>query len=260
MRQTVFLLTALACVSTAPVDQAAAKCAVDFQHPAPTIFSGRLTFKVFPGPPQFEDVRRGDQPEPAFILELDEDRCGEGVEYLGDKGSVATFRKVHLVEPSGQAGDVIRNKMRGLLNRHVEVKVEDPYEAHTGHHHAPVLGTVVSIESDQEGVPGADEPAMTTVRGFYSALSAGDGKEASSFVVPEKRSTGPLSARALSKFYGSLQESLSLKNVRPLSAQDFEATYTYRMSARACHGRSIVSISHRNGLNLISGIKALNRC
>ena len=33
-------------------------------------FEGVLTYEVFPGPPNFEDVREGDKPEPTYILQL----------------------------------------------------------------------------------------------------------------------------------------------------------------------------------------------
>ena len=38
-------------------------------------FTGRLTRPVFPGPPNYEDVRRGDAREPAYILTLDRPAC-----------------------------------------------------------------------------------------------------------------------------------------------------------------------------------------
>src|SRR5262249_45894441 len=58
--------------------------------------------------------------------------------------------------------------------------------------------------------------SMTTVQGFYLALGAGNGEEAAKFVVPEKRSSGPLSAIAVRNFYSNLVEPLTLIDVVPL--------------------------------------------
>jgi hypothetical protein len=40
--------------------------------------NGTLRYKVFPGPPNFEDVRNGDYPEPAYIFELSSPICVVG--------------------------------------------------------------------------------------------------------------------------------------------------------------------------------------
>ena len=37
-----------------------------------------MAYRIFAGPPNFEDVRRGDTPEPDYILELDKPVCAEG--------------------------------------------------------------------------------------------------------------------------------------------------------------------------------------
>lgn len=129
-----------------------------------------------------------------------------------------------------------------------------------GHHHAPLLAEVTSVAFDGEGIPGMEQPGTTTVRGFYNALTAGDGAEASKFVVSELRNRGPLSADAMSAYYSTLRSPLKLQDVRPLSNDTFEATYTFTSRSGVCDGRSIVSTVQRGDLVLIYHIRSLSGC
>ncbi len=217
-----------------------------------------LTFKVFPGSPNFEDVRSGDQPEPSYILVLDGPICATG----GDLGRDVSdpIDTVHLLPPYDDDPARIADALRADKGRHIMVMAKTVDLSTTGHHHAPLLADVTAVELDGEGVPGMEQPGTRTVRGFYNALSAGDGIEASRFVLPELRARGPLSADAMSTYYSTLPKPLMLKDVRPLSEDTFEATYAFTSRSGACDGRSVVMTARRGNLTLISRIRSLSGC
>ena len=102
---------------------------------------------------------------------------------------------------------------------------------------------------------------MTTVQAFYAALSAGNGEEAAKLVIPKKRSSGPLSAIAISKFYGNLPEPLTLVDVVATRSGEYRVRYRYvAFGARRCDGESIVRTTQVSGSNLIESIKAVSGC
>jgi hypothetical protein len=103
--------------------------------------------------------------------------------------------------------------------------------------------------------------AMTTVQAFYAALSAGNGEEAAKFVIPKKRSSGPLSATAISKFYGNLPGPLTHVDVVATRSGEYRVRYRYVASGpRRCDGESIVRTTQVSGSNLIESIKAVSGC
>jgi len=99
------------------------------------------------------------------------------------------------------------------------------------------------------------------VEAFYRALRGGDGDEAARFVIPRKRRSGPLSARAMSKFYGNLVEPLRLIDVVSIRPHEYRVRYTYVARGRKrCNSEAIVRTIDQNGRNLIESIKALDGC
>lgn len=98
------------------------------------------------------------------------------------------------------------------------------------------------------------------VKDFYTALGRGDGKAASSLVVPEKRSSKIYSPEEMTKFYSSLIEPLRLLDVVTLGNNKFQATYTFRTRASTCNGSATVSVAQRSGQRLIDSIRVLNGC
>jgi len=79
------------------------------------------------------------------------------------------------------------------------------------------------------------------VQAFYAALSTGNGEEAVKLVIPKKRSFGPLSATAISKFYGRLPEPLTLVDVVATRSGEYRVRYRYVAEGpRRCDGESIV--------------------
>jgi hypothetical protein len=53
---------------------------LDIDQAQTIVFEGKLTHKIFPGPPNYEDVRRGDRPEPSYILQLQKPICVSGID------------------------------------------------------------------------------------------------------------------------------------------------------------------------------------
>lgn len=231
------------------------------------IFSGLLRNRIFPGPPNFKDVRRGDAPEPTYILELDEDACAKGD---GTVPEGTRFATVHLYSANEESS--VWADLRSLVGRRVRVEGAAAFGAQTGHHHAPVVMAVMSVAPEPEagppaaaeGTTSAIEPgggARTTVEAFYAALAAGNGEEAARLVVPEKRASGPFSAREITRFYGALAEPLRPLAVTPIGAGRYRVRYTFVAGGGArCNGEAVVSTTRVGELNLIAGIRALRGC
>lgn len=104
------------------------------------------------------------------------------------------------------------------------------------------------------------DPGEAVVRAFYGALGRGDGEEASAHVVPEKRSSRAFSPETISRFYGGLPEPLRLTAVTPLARGAYRVNYRYSAGRLRCDGGAVVSLTSRDGRNLIRSIRALNGC
>jgi hypothetical protein len=142
-RQTIWLGVFLAIVSPQAA-LADSKCALDVRNPETLKLAGKLAYKIFPGPPNYENVRKGDRPEPAYILELPAPVCASGISVGKDKPLVDTepFSKVHLLFDGHKD---IAKQLRRLIGHHVIVQGENGDEATTGHHHAPFIMDVKTI-------------------------------------------------------------------------------------------------------------------
>ncbi|WP_227672528.1 DUF4431 domain-containing protein [Komagataeibacter sp. FXV3] len=116
----------------------------DLQHQEPSELTGTLDYVVFPGPPNYEDVQKGDAPEPSYILKLHDPICiADDVDGFADPGNI--FQDVQLT-----AEQPAFEQFRNLLHQIVAVKVTNPMAAETGHYHEPLLVTVTSIAPAQE--------------------------------------------------------------------------------------------------------------
>lgn len=229
---------------------AAAGC-YDVSMQQPRSLSGVLDYRMFPGPPNYEDIQKGDTPEPAYILRLFRAICLTGDEAADP---ARAFDEVHLVSGKSTAG-----AMRALVGSSVVVRLYDQMPSHTGHHRRPLVAWVSDIQP-------LDDPtqeygtAATTVRAFYYALGGGNGDIASSFVIPEKTRKGPFSPEKLSQFYGALLEPLSLVSLRPLADDLFEVQYQFRSASGFCNGKALVRTEQRGGRSYIASIKAMDGC
>ncbi len=100
---------------------------------------GMVKRVVFPGPPNYESIKKGDEPEPYWVLYLPKEICVQGDPK--DEFNSETEKNVK----SLQLMDVDYKKDRGLLGKSVVVK-GTLMHSYTGHHHTPVLVQVKSIE------------------------------------------------------------------------------------------------------------------
>jgi len=141
MHKQLALLAAL-CVMIGLGVPAHAAC-VDVRQSEPLSFKGTLSYRVFPGPPNYEDTKKGDKPEPAYIIKLDAPICATGDEFLDSKQN---FDRIQLLmDDSSQAGRTLWQGLRKLDGKHVLATGKSGFGAQTGHHHAPLLMTLVGI-------------------------------------------------------------------------------------------------------------------
>ncbi len=116
--------------------------------------SGVLRRLTFPGPPNYEDVRTGDEPETGFYLEPATPLCASGGAEEAIGGPRADVRLVQLVvDSAGYAA------LRPALGRAVDLR-GTLFPSHTGHHHAPVLLDVVKPAQAQSRRLSAGVPAL----------------------------------------------------------------------------------------------------
>jgi hypothetical protein len=257
MPQRFALILALILALSFSAPSAHAAC-INVKEAGSLSFQGALAYRIFAGPPNYEDVRKGDTPEPAYILTLNAPICATGDEFLNPQQSFDKIQ-VYPAESDG-AGHALWRDLRQLVGKRVYVEGKSAFGAHTGHHHAPLQLPItrIAIAFDPTKAYGT---AMTTVQAFYLALGAADGEEASKFVIPEKRSSGPLSASAISNFYGKLIVPLSLVDIVAMGSDQFRVRYSYIASGTGrCNGESIVQTIKVNGMNLIQSIKAASDC
>ncbi len=231
---------------------------LDLRSQAPVTFAGTLSFQIFGGPPYNGGVAKGDTPEPTYILKLDQPVCVQGDDFL-EAGATIDRVQVYPDFDLGRTAAMLA-KMRGLVGARVVVQGKSPFGAHTGHHHAPLMLPISTIDRDSDPTE-AYGTAKTTVQGFYLALAAGSGEQAVRFIVPEKRRSGPFSADAITKFYGSLDEPLTLSDVTAAGPNVYRVRYTFvARGKKRCDGEALVQTVRVGDENLISSIKALSGC
>lgn len=230
----------------------AAEC-TDISRDGPITLSGSLAHREFPSA---EDELAGPRstPESAYILQLAVPKCFFGDEYLGGEVNVAEVQLV--VSPDNNAE--LYGHLHERIGRSVSVRGHQAFGAHTSHHHAPL---VLIAEEISDALDVSADSARQAVEGFYLALAAGDGVAAAQHVIPAKRRTGPLSAAAMSSFYGDLRRPLQLLEVAELGPDRYRASYRFetRNGAR-CEGTSVVTTTHVGGASLIARIRAENGC
>lgn len=144
-------LRALALASVAPLAVACGRepprAAADSVHasapclsygPDTVRLAGTLRRLTFPGPPNFEDVAKGDEPETGFYVEPTVPICAAGGRDAELGESHAGVRQVQLVlDPAGYAA------LGPYVGRHVALR-GTLFPSHTAHHHAPVLLDVLA--------------------------------------------------------------------------------------------------------------------
>ena len=126
---------------------AANAACIDVKQTDRLSFQGTLSHQIFPGPPNFEDVRKGDAREPAYILTLDAPICAVGDDSL-DAGE--SFDRIQLLPNGVRPDPALSRTLRRLVGKRVSVQGASAFGAHTGHHHAPLLVSVKNITAAPE--------------------------------------------------------------------------------------------------------------
>lgn len=229
----------------------------DLRHQEPSELTGTLDYVMFPGPPNYEDVQKGDTPEPSYILKLHDAIC------IADDEDGFADPKTFFQDVQLMAGPPVSDQFRGFLHQVVTVKLTGQVAAETGHDHEPLRATVTSIAParakpmdfmDQYGT------AATTIHAFYDALRDGQGAVASAMVVPEKRTHPAFAPANMTRFYGSLADPISLIDIAQENADTFIVHYHYATKSSVCNGKAVITTTLRDGRNYIQGIRALDGC
>ena len=84
---------------------------IDLKQKDALSFEGTLNYRIFPGPPNYEDVRKGDTPEPTYILKLDDAICATGDEFVDQN---VKFDSIQIFPESGKAAQALWRDLRGL--------------------------------------------------------------------------------------------------------------------------------------------------
>jgi hypothetical protein len=248
---------ALICALVLPFAGAASAACVDIKTSEQLSFAGTLSFRIFPGQPNFSDVRKGDAPEPGYILKLDAPICAAGDDSLAADRS---FDQIELVTGDSAAGKELSAVLRRLIGQRVSVEGRSAFGRTTAHHHAPLMLPITGVSVGAD-VTVPNGTAMTTVQGFYLALRAGDGEEAAKFIVPDKRAAGPLSPVAITNYYAALTEPVTVLDIAPVQQNEYRVRYTFVPPGKPrCNSTSLVRIVQMNGMNLIESVRALNVC
>ena len=186
----------------------------------------------------------------SYVLKLSEPICLKGDKSVDPENSIAEVQVF--------ATEKTREAFRALANSRVTIELSEPAGRKASGTQSFVDREVANI-FPAEDVVADDAGAQAAVTGFYRALGRGNGDEAANFIVPESRK-GPLSADAMSHFYGDLMDPLELLSVRPEGSGEFAVRYSFHTAGGQCMGRAIVKTIPREGVNLISSIKALDGC
>ena len=94
--------------------------------------TGTISKKTFPGPPNYESIKKGDTPETYWVLHLDKPICTTA---SSDNDAEANVTDLQLILIQKQYA-LYRNYVGGKIPVTVIGKLS---HAITGHHHTPVL-------------------------------------------------------------------------------------------------------------------------
>jgi hypothetical protein len=95
--------------------------------------SGVLKRAVSPGPPDYTSIARGDAPEIYYVLEFQPPTCVDADPTDNEKAAIKNLRQMQLVLSHPQYVE-----LETWLDRSIRLSGV-LFEAHTGHHHTPVL-------------------------------------------------------------------------------------------------------------------------
>lgn len=113
-------------------------------EPEIVILTGRLVQRTYPGPPNYEDVGKGDRPETAWILQLDEPvdvLAADNDELQRNEQGICEVQLVFIANAKARKAVRIgrRQEITGQL-----------FSSITGHHHKDVLIAVKRVRHFQQ--------------------------------------------------------------------------------------------------------------
>jgi len=109
-------------------------------EPAVVTLSGSLARKTFPGPPNYENIRKGDRPEMSWFLELPTATCvNEDAAEPDLNPAQKAIKEIQLVLQPEQY-----TQHSALVGKKV-VATGTLFGKRTAHHHTPVLLTVRTL-------------------------------------------------------------------------------------------------------------------
>src|SRR5215831_5666767 len=244
------------CLTICTASSAGAAC-IDLKQKDPLSFQGRLNYRIFPGPPNYEDVRKGDTPEPTYILKLEEPICATGNEFVDPN---TKFDRIQIFPESDKAAQALWRDLRGFIGQRVLVAGTGAFGRHTGHHHAPLMLPIASISSAFDPTK-SHGTSMTTVQGFYLALAPATVRKPQNswFLKSDRRDRCPQSPSATSTAIW-LNRSLSSMWFPLVRTSIAYAIPMWRPLVDAVDGEALVRTTKVGGLNLIDSIKAVGGC
>jgi hypothetical protein len=98
---------------------------------------GRLYRRTYPGPPNYESVAKGDDPETGFYVHLGSPAC-----FVAGEDSLLDFPQQGVKEVQLNLDSTGYARLRPKLQTVVQLR-GTLYAAFSGHHHAPVLLKVI---------------------------------------------------------------------------------------------------------------------
>jgi hypothetical protein len=104
--------------------------------------TGKTFLKVFPGRPNYESLKEGDEPEPAWLLHLRKPICIKADKKDGENIAIDDVSVIHLVLRGKQFSQLRRLRKKGAVRFTGEL-----FHAITGHHHADVLMRVTHMQT-----------------------------------------------------------------------------------------------------------------
>ncbi len=137
------LLCIGALVAVAPLLRAQASSSCLAYEPAVVTLRGRLVSRVYPGPPNLESTKAGDEPEHVLILALPRSVCvhGDSAAQLNTE-TERGLREMQLVIDQDSLWAAVRR-----LGRRSVLVTGTLFHAGTAHHHTRVLITVTKLEA-----------------------------------------------------------------------------------------------------------------
>ena len=113
-----------------------------FEYGTTVSLTGKLTSKIFPGPPNYESIRNGDQKETAIILILTRPICTTSKDPASHGDPESGQRDIQLVISKDENWRTIRRLMRKRATVSGTL-----FHWNTGHHHTKVLMDVSQVRA-----------------------------------------------------------------------------------------------------------------